>query len=151
MTGWRLGYSVWPNELLEYANRLCVNNHSCVNSASQYAGIAALKGPQNVVDEMLLEFDKRRRFIISALNGLPGVSCKEPSGAFYVFPNIKNTGLSSQKAQDDFLELSGVAAISGTSFGKMGEGYIRFSYANSLEKIEDAMDRIKNLLLKQKN
>ena len=100
---------------------------------------------------MLLEFDKRRRFIISALNGLPGVSCKEPSGAFYVFPNIKNTGLSSQKAQDDFLELSGVAAISGTSFGKMGEGYIRFSYANSLEKIEDAMDRIKNLLLKQKN
>ena len=150
MTGWRLGYSVWPNELLEYANRLCVNNHSCVNTASQYAGIAALRGPQNVVDEMLLEFDKRRRFIISALNGLPGVSCKEPSGAFYVFPNIKNTGLSSQKAQDDFLELSGVAAISGTSFGKMGEGYIRFSYANSLEKIEDAMDRIKNLLLKQK-
>ena len=150
MTGWRLGYSVWPNELLEYANRLCVNNHSCVNAASQYAGLAALKGPQNVVKEMLLEFDKRRKFIISTLNDIPGISCKKPSGAFYVFPNIKNTGLSSQKAQDDFLELSGVAGISGTSFGKMGEGYIRFSYANSLDKIEDAMDRIKKLLLKLK-
>ena len=150
MTGWRLGYSVWPNELLEYANRLCVNNHSCVNAASQYAGLAALKGPQNVVKEMLLEFDKRRKFIISTLNDIPGISCKKPSGAFYVFPNIKNTGLSSQKAQDNFLELSGVAAISGTSFGKMGEGYIRFSYANSLDKIEDAMDRIKKLLLKLK-
>ena len=150
MTGWRLGYSVWPNELLEYANRLCVNNHSCVNAATQYAGLAALKGPQNVVKEMLLEFDKRRKFIISTLNDIPGISCKKPSGAFYVFPNIKNTGLSSQKAQDNFLELSGVAAISGTSFGKMGEGYIRFSYANSLDKIEDAMDRIKKLLLKLK-
>ena len=96
---------------------------------------------------MLLEFDKRRKFIISALNNIPGISCKEPGGAFYVFPNIKNTGFSSQQAQDDFLELSGVAAISGTSFGKMGEGYIRFSYANSLEKIEDAMERIKKLLL----
>ena len=150
MTGWRLGYSVWPNELIEYANRLCVNNHSCVNAASQYAGLAALKGPQNVVNEMLLKFDKRRKFIISALNDIPGISCKKPSGAFYVFPNIKNTSLSSQKAQDNFLELSGVAAISGTSFGKMGEGYIRFSYANSLDKIEDAMDRIKKLLLKLK-
>ena len=148
MTGWRLGDSVWPNALLEYANRLCVNNHSCVNIASQYAGIAALKGPQTVVNEMLLEFDKRRKFIISALNDIPGISCKEPGGAFYVFPNIKNTGFSSQQAQDDFLEFSGVAAISGTSFGKMGEGYIRFSYANSLDKIEDAMERIKKLLLK---
>ena len=148
MTGWRLGYSVWPNSLLEYANRLCVNNHSCVNTASQYAGLAALKGPQTVVNEMLLEFDKRRKFIISALNDIPGISCKEPGGAFYVFPNIKNTGFSSQQAQDDFLELSGVAAISGTSFGKMGEGYIRFSYANSLDKIEEAIERIKKLLLK---
>ena len=148
MTGWRLGYSVWPNRLLEYANRLCVNNHSCVNTASQFAGLAALKGSQNVVDEMLLEFDKRRNFIVNALNKIPGISCKEPSGAFYVFPNIKNTGLSSQKAQDDFLELSGVATIAGNSFGKMGEGFIRFSYANSLENIEEAMVRITKLLLK---
>ena len=148
MTGWRLGYSVWPNRLLEYANRLCVNNHSCVNTASQFAGLAALKGTQNVVDEMLLEFDKRRNFIVNALNKIPGISCKEPSGAFYVFPNIKNTGLSSQKAQDNFLELSGVATIAGNSFGKMGEGFIRFSYANSLENIEEAMVRITKLLLK---
>ena len=148
MTGWRLGYSVWPNRLLEYANRLCVNNHSCVNTASQFAGLAALKGSQNVVDEMLLEFDKRRNFIVNALNKIPGISCKEPSGAFYVFPNIKNTGLSSQKAQDNFLELSGVATIAGNSFGKMGEGFIRFSYANSLENIEEAMVRITKLLLK---
>ena len=147
MTGWRLGYSVWPNELLEYAKRLCVNNHSCVNAASQYAGLAALKGPQNVVNKMLLEFDKRRKFIISALNNIPGISCNEPSGAFYVFPNIKNTGLSSKKAQDDFLELAGVATIAGNSFGKMGEGFLRFSYANSLENIESAMERIKKLLL----
>ena len=148
MTGWRLGYSVWPNRLLEYANRLCVNNHSCVNTASQFAGLAALKGSQNVVDEMLLEFDKRRNFIVNALNKIPGISCKEPRGAFYVFPNIKNTGLSSQKAQDNFLELSGVATIAGNSFGKMGEGFIRFSYANSLENIEEAMVRITKLLLK---
>ena len=148
MTGWRLGYSVWPNRLLEYANRLCVNNHSCVNTASQFAGLAALKGSQNVVDEMLLEFNKRRNFIVNALNKIPGISCKEPSGAFYVFPNIKNTGLSSQKAQDNFLELSGVATIAGNSFGKMGEGFIRFSYANSLENIEEAMVRITKLLLK---
>ena len=148
MTGWRLGYSVWPNRLLEHANLLCVNNHSCVNTASQFAGLAALKGSQNVVDEMLLEFDKRRNFIVNALNKIPGISCKEPSGAFYVFPNIKNTGLSSQKAQDDFLELSGVATIAGNSFGKMGEGFIRFSYANSLENIEEAMVRITKLLLK---
>ena len=96
---------------------------------------------------MLLEFDKRRKFIISALNNIPGISCKEPSGAFYVFPNIKNTGLSSKKAQDDFLELAGVATIAGNSFGKMGEGFLRFSYANSLENIESAVERIKKLLL----
>jgi len=146
MTGWRLGFSVWPDQLLEYANRLCVNNHSCVNASTQYAGIAALKGPQDVVDNMLKEFGQRREFIISALNELPGVSCKEPGGAFYVFPNIIKTGLTSQKAQDDFLEIAGVATIAGTSFGKMGEGFLRFSYANNLENIKEAINRIKKLI-----
>ncbi len=146
MTGWRLGFSVWPDQLLEYATRLCVNNHSCVNAPTQYAGIAALKGPQDVVNNMLKEFEQRRKFIIGALNELPGVYCKEPGGAFYVFPNIIKTGLSSQKAQDDFLEIAGVATIAGTSFGKMGEGFLRFSYANSLENIEEAIDRIKKIV-----
>jgi len=146
MTGWRLGYSVWPDQLLEYANRLCVNNHSCVNAPTQYAGIAALKGPQDVVENMLTEFGKRREFIFNALNKLPGVSCRQPGGAFYVFPNIMKTGLTSQKAQDDFLEIAGVATIAGTSFGKMGEGFLRFSYANSLENIEEAINRIEKLL-----
>ncbi len=146
MTGWRLGFSVWPDQLLEYATRLCVNNHSCVNAPTQYAGIAALKGPQDVVNNMLNEFEQRRKFIIGALNELSGVYCKEPGGAFYVFPNIIKTGLSSQKAQDDFLEIAGVATIAGTSFGKMGEGFLRFSYANSLENIEEAIDRIKKIV-----
>ena len=146
MTGWRLGFSVWPDQLLEYATRLCVNNHSCVNAPTQYAGIAALKGPQDVVNNMLNEFEQRRKFIIGALNELSGVYCKEPGGAFYVFPNIIKTGLSSQKAQDDFLEIAGVATIAGTSFGKMGEGFLRFSYANSLENIEEAIERIKKIV-----
>ena len=95
---------------------------------------------------MLNEFEKRRRFIIEALNKLPGISCKKPGGAFYVFPNIMKTGLSSQKAQDDFLEIAGVATISGTSFGEFGEGFLRFSYANSLHNIEEALTRIKKVI-----
>ena len=146
MTGWRLGFSVWPDQILEYAKRLCINNHSCVNTPTQYAGIAALKGPQDIVENMLNEFEKRRRFIVEALNKLPGISCKKPGGAFYVFPNIMKTGLSSQKAQDDFLEIAGVATISGTSFGEFGEGFLRFSYANSLHNIEEALTRIKKVI-----
>ena len=146
MTGWRLGFSVWPDQLLEYATRLCVNNHSCVNAPTQYAGIAALKGPQDIVNSMLNEFEQRRKFIVDALNKLPGVYCQKPGGAFYVFPNIVKTGLSSQKAQDDFLEMAGVATIAGTSFGKMGEGFLRLSYANSLQNIEEAIDRIKKII-----
>ncbi|MEQ8896959.1 MAG: pyridoxal phosphate-dependent aminotransferase [Roseovarius sp.] len=146
MTGWRLGYAVWPEAAVDHVTRLCINDHSCVNAATQYAGIAALDGPQDAVREMVAEFDARRAVIVEALNGLPGVRCADPAGAFYAFPNIEGTGLTSREAQDRFLEEAGVAAIAGTSFGKYGEGYLRFSYANSTENIREAIRRIGELL-----
>lgn len=146
MTGWRLGYAVWPQALVERAVRLCVNDHSCVNAPTQYAGIAALEGPQDAAGAMVTAFDARRRLIVDRLNALPGFRCAEPGGAFYAFPNIEGTGLSSKQAQDRLLEEAGVAAIAGPSFGLFGEGYLRFSYANSTENIDAAMDRIAALL-----
>ncbi|KZY35835.1 aspartate aminotransferase [Roseovarius sp. HI0049] len=146
MTGWRLGYAVWPEAAVDHVTRLCINDHSCVNAATQHAGIAALNGPQDEVREMVAEFDARRQVIVEALNGLPGVRCADAAGAFYAFPNIEGTGLSSREAQDRFLEEAGVAAIAGTSFGKFGEGYLRFSYANSTENIREAIRRIGELL-----
>jgi aspartate/methionine/tyrosine aminotransferase len=146
MTGWRMGYAVWPEALVEGATRLAVNCHSCVNSAAQYAGIAALEGPQDAVDGMVSAFDERRRVIVAGLNSLPGVSCRTPIGAFYVFPNICETGLTARVLQDRLLEEAGVATVAGTSFGALGEGYIRFSYANSVENIEIALDRAAELL-----
>lgn len=146
MTGWRLGYAVWPDALVEHATRLCINDHSCVNAAAQHAGIAALDGPQDAVREMVAEFDARRKVIGEALNALPGVRCADPAGAFYAFPNIEGTGLSAREAQDRFLDEAGVATVAGTSFGAWGEGYLRFSYANSRENILDAIDRIRRLL-----
>ncbi|MEM9029788.1 MAG: pyridoxal phosphate-dependent aminotransferase [Pseudomonadota bacterium] len=146
MTGWRLGFSVWPEPLVEPIVRLNVNSVSCVNAPTQYAGIAALEGPQTAVHEMVTAFDRRRKVIVDALNGIDGVTCVEPSGAFYAFPNITGTGLSSNDLQSAMLETSGVAAIAGTSFGIHGEGYIRFSYANSEENILRAIDRIGDLL-----
>ncbi len=146
MTGWRLGYAVWPEALVPSVVRLCVNDHSCVNAATQYAGIAALEGPQDAVDAMMTAFGERRRVIVDRLNALPGFRCVEPGGAFYAYPNIEGTGLSSKAAQDRFLQEAGVAAIAGPSFGIHGEGYLRFSYANSTENIEAAMDRIAALL-----
>ena len=146
MTGWRLGYAVWPEALVGSVVKLCVNDHSCVNAATQYAGIAALEGPQDAVDAMLSAFDARRRVIVDRLNQLPGFRCVEPGGAFYAYPNIEGTGLTSKQAQDRLLEEAGVAAIAGPSFGVHGEGYLRFSYANSTENIEEAMDRIAALL-----
>ena len=146
MTGWRLGYAVWPQALVERAVRLCVNDHSCVNAPTQYAGIAALEGPQDAADAMVKAFDERRRLIVDRLNALPGFRCAEPGGAFYAFPNIEGTGLSSKQAQDRLLEEAGVAAIAGPSFGLFGEGYLRFSYANSTANIDAAMDRIAALL-----
>ncbi|MCR9220933.1 MAG: pyridoxal phosphate-dependent aminotransferase [Alphaproteobacteria bacterium] len=146
MTGWRLGYAVWPEALVEPVVRLCVNDHSCVNAPTQYAGIAALEGPQDAADAMVAAFDARRRLVVERLNALPGVRCVEPGGAFYAFPNIEATGLTARQAQDRFLEEAGVATISGTSFGRCGEGYLRFSYANSSENIEEAVARIAALI-----
>ncbi len=146
MTGWRLGYGVWPEALVDAAIRLCINDHSCVNAATQHAGIAALTGPQDAVAEMVAAFDERRRVIVPELNQIPGFRCVEPGGAFYAFPNITATGLSARAAQDRFLAEAGVATIAGTSFGAWGEGYLRFSYASSIDAIREAIRRIKACL-----
>ena len=146
MTGWRLGYAVWPEALVEHVTRLCVNDHSCVNAAVQHAGIAALEGPQDAVEAMNAAFDTRRQVIVDGLNALEGLRCADAAGAFYAFPNIEGTGLSAMQAQTLFLEEGGVATVAGTSFGAWGEGYLRFSYANSTENIQEALRRIKNLL-----
>lgn len=145
MTGWRLGYSVWPDSLIEKIVRLSVNNHSCVNAPTQFAGIAALTGPQDAVDTMMAEFDGRRRLIVPLLNEIPGFRCLEPGGAFYVFPNIEETGRTGKELQTEMLEVAGVAAVPGNSFGIHGDGFVRFSYANSTEKIQEAIQRIGNL------
>ena len=146
MTGWRLGYAVWPDAAVEHVTRLCINDHSCVNAATQYAGIAALEGPQNAVHDMVAQFDARREVIVRELNSLPGITCTDPAGAFYAFPNITGTGLSATEVQDKFLEKAGVATVAGTSFGSWGEGYVRFSYANSTENILEAISRIRKIL-----
>jgi len=146
MTGWRLGYSVWPDNVTSHAEKLCVNIHSCVNAAAQFAGIAALQGDQAAVFSMVTAFAERRQVITQKLNEIPGFSCIEPGGAFYAFPNITKTGMSSDAVQKKLLEEAGVAVISGTSFGVHGEGYLRFSYANSIENIETALTRIKSCL-----
>jgi aspartate/methionine/tyrosine aminotransferase len=146
MTGWRLGYAVWPEAAVGHATRLCINDHSCVNAAAQYAGLAALTGPQDAVAEMMAAFDARRRLIVAALNSLPGMRCADPGGAFYAFPNIEGTGMSAMAAQNRFLDEAGVATIAGTSFGAGGEGFLRFSYANSAENIARAVERIRAIL-----
>ena len=146
MTGWRLGYAVWPESLVPHVTRLCINDHSCVNASAQFAGLAALTGPQDAVAEMMVAFNQRRSLIVEALNSLPGVRCSDAAGAFYAFPHVGGTGLTSRQAQDLFLNEAGVATISGTSFGAWGEGYVRFSYANSAENIERAIERIRKVL-----
>ena len=149
MTGWRLGYAIWPEACAEQATRLCVNDHSCVNAATQWAGVEALRGPQDAADEMVKAFDARRTVIVDELNAIPGFRCVVPGGAFYAFPNIEGTGMSSQVLQEKLLNEAGVAVISGTSFGANGEGYLRFSYANSTENIRAAMTRIRDFLAAQ--
>ena len=146
MTGWRMGYAVWPDAMVDPVTRLCINDHSCVNTAAQFAGLAALTGPKDAVVEMVSQFDSRRRVIVEALNDLPGVRCTDAAGAFYAFPNISSTGLSAKEAQDLFLDQAGVATVAGTSFGVHGEGFVRFSYANSTENILRAIDRIRPLI-----
>ena len=146
MTGWRLGYSIWPDGLVERATRLCVNAHSCVNAPTQFAGIAALTGPQDAAEAMMVAFDQRRRVIVDGLNALPGFNCQTPKGAFYAFPNITGTGIDAKTLQTRLLEEAGVAAIAGPSFGVKADGFLRFSYANSVENIEEAIARIRSLL-----
>jgi len=146
MTGWRMGFSVWPKPLYDNARKLAVNSHSCVNAPAQWAGLAALTGPQDAVAMMLAEFDRRRKAVVAGLNGLPGVSCIVPKGAFYAFPNVSQTGWKAKKLASALLEDAGVATIGGPDFGVHGEGYIRLSYANSLENIERALGRMGEFL-----
>ena len=146
MTGWRLGYGVWPAGIVADAERLQINSSSCANAATQVAAIEALRGPQNAVDEMLSAFDARRRIIHEELNAIPGFSCVLPKGAFYAFPNTSGTGIPSRVLEDELLNQAGVACLAGTSFGDFGEGYMRFSYANSAENIREGLRRVREHL-----
>lgn len=143
MTGWRLGYGVMPEWLAAAVNKLMVNSNSCTASFTQRAGIAALNGPQDAVDRMVAEFRRRRDAFCDGLNQIPGFRCARPGGAFYAFANITGTGMGAKQLADHLLEDAGVACLSGASFGQYGEGYLRFSYANSFENLMEAVERIK--------
>ena len=142
MTGWRLGYGIAPTELADKITQLTINSNSCTATFTQFAGIEALTGPQDFVHEMVTEFRKRRDAIVDGLNAIEGVSCIKPLGAFYVFPNVSELPLSCQDLSDYLLEDAGVAVLPGTAFGKFGDGYLRLSYANSLENIQEALARM---------
>jgi aspartate aminotransferase len=146
MTGWRLGFGVFPPALVEPVTRLAINSVSCTSAFSQYAAMAALDGPWDAVTAMVEEFRRRRDFIVTGLNDLPGISCVWPDGAFYAFPNISGTGLTSTELATRLLAEAGVAALSGTAFGPCGEGYLRFSYANSVDNIAAALKAMGELL-----
>ena len=142
MTGWRLGYGVAPKPLADKITQLTINSNSCTSSFTQIAGIEALKGPQDFVTQMVAEFKRRRNAIVDGLNAIDGVHCIKPLGSFYVFPNVTQLPVSCQSLADYLLNEAGVALLSGTAFGKFGDGYLRLSYANSLENIHEALDRI---------
>jgi len=142
MTGWRLGYGVMPAALATHIGRLMTNSNSCTASSTQYAGIQALRGPQDEAYQMVAAFKERREVIVDGLNKIPGIRCVQPKGAFYAFPNITGTGMKSKMFADYLLDTAGVAALSGTSFGAYGEGYVRLSYANSVENLRRALERI---------
>jgi aspartate/methionine/tyrosine aminotransferase len=146
MTGWRLGFGVFPAELVEPITRLAINSVSCTSAFSQFAAIAALDGPQDAVTDMVAEFRRRRDVTVGGLNAIDGISCVEPQGAFYAFPNITGTGLTAGELAERLLYKAGVAALPGTAFGSWGEGYLRLSYANSVANIELALDAIKSVL-----
>jgi len=150
MTGWRLGWSVWPKPLYDAARKLAVNAHSCVNAATQWAGIAALNGPQDASQAMVAEFDRRRKLVVEGLNKLPGVSCITPKGAFYAFPNVSRTGWKAKELANALLNDTGVVTIGGPDFGILGEGYLRLSYSNSTENILKALDRMGQFLASRK-
>ena len=145
MTGWRLGWSVWPTKFIDFANKLCVNDHSCPSSISQYAGLEALQGPQDEVNKIVKEFEKRRNFIFENLNKLKNMNCFRPGGSFYAFPNVSKSNLSGEKFSEVALNDYGVALVPGTSFGDSAKMYIRLSYANSLENIEKAINRLSKI------
>lgn len=145
MTGWRLGYGVMPEWLVAAVNRLTVNSNSCTATFTQLAGLAALQGPQDAVTEMVKEFARRRKLFCEGLNRIPGFTCEQPAGAFYAWANIRQTGKSSAEMADRLLNEAGVACLNGATFGKEGEGYIRFSYANSYENLSEALSRIASL------
>jgi aspartate/methionine/tyrosine aminotransferase len=149
MTGWRLGYGVMRKDLAEKVAQLMTNSNSCTNAFVQLAGVEALKGPQKDAEKMVAEFKKRREVIVDGLNNIKGITCKKPHGAFYVFPNITGTGMDCRKLGDHLLYNAGVAVLPGTSFGKFGEGYLRLSFANSIENIKKALDRIEKSLKKR--
>jgi aspartate/methionine/tyrosine aminotransferase len=146
MTGWRAGYGVFPLELVPIISKLMVNSNSCTNAMVQKACIEALNGPQDEVDKMVAEFKRRRDVIVEGLNSIKGFSCLTPDGAFYAFPNITKTGFKSKELADNLLYDAGVATLAGTSFGKYGEGFLRFSYANSVQNIKLAIQKIKDYL-----
>lgn len=148
MTGWRMGWSIWPDQLYDKVRKLAVNCWSCVNAPSQLAGIAAIDGPQDDVIKMCKAFDNRRKIVVDGLNSLPGISCATPKGAFYAFPNVKETGWPAKQLAAALLDEAGVALIGGPDFGILGEGYIRLSYANSEENIVRAIERIEKFLTK---
>ena len=145
MTGWRLGWSVWPKKIIEYANKLCVNDHSCPSSISQYAGIEALNGPQDEVYRIVSEFEKRKNYIYKELNNLGKITCFQPGGAFYAFPNISKTNMSGEKFSNIALNEYGVAIVPGSSFGNNAKDFVRLSYANSIENIEKAIYRLSKI------
>ncbi len=150
MTGWRLGFSVWPQPMYDAARKLAVNSYSCVNAPTQYAGLAALTGPQDAVQAMVAEFDRRRKVVVEGLNALPNVGAATPKGAFYAFPNISKTGWKAKPLANALLERAGVATIGGPDFGVYGEGYIRLSYANSTENISSALQRMADFLASER-
>jgi aspartate/methionine/tyrosine aminotransferase len=145
MTGWRLGYGVMPEWLVAAVNKLMVNSSSCTASFTQRAGLAALAGPHDCIDAMVAEFRRRRDTLVAGLNRIPGFHCAPPRGAFYAFANVAATGMSSRELADYLLTEAGVAALNGGSFGQYGDGYLRFSYANSQENLREAVARIRNV------
>ncbi len=146
MTGWRLGWAVWPEKLIEQVIKLCVNNHSCVNAAIQFGGIAALDGPDDSINFMMEKFTKRRKLIYDGLNSIKGIDCSLPGGAFYAFPNVKETGMNGEEFAKKCLHEAGVAIVPGTSFGKKAKDYVRFSFAASQDNISDSIENIKKML-----
>ena len=146
MTGWRLGYGIFPKKIFSYAEKLAINCHSCVSNISQIAGIEALKGPQDFVNKMVQEFESRKNFLVGELNKIKNVNCINPGGAFYVFPQITKKNLTSKRISHDLLEKKFLATVPGSSFGTLGEGFIRISYANKINNLKKSVELIKEYL-----